>query len=417
MGESMSTEIIAEIAARYRAAVPPGLTIKVIPRGVSGLPELGQGEHWRVAMKRQADRAKAVKALVKRLAEADRAAIAVEDEAADRAQLFADIAADAIGGARNGVKAKKRTEVAVRAKRVLQPALRSEEAKAKALAAMRAVAAAKAETIAARIHAMIATGANTGEIGKALGMTHSGARKFMARHGIERPERFVVDGITFADGREADGYRRKQAAKQRADAIAARLADGATLEAVAAEFGTTKNRVHAILSLHGATPRRKTLVEDDAMSDAVRKAFRDGLSLPKTAALLGVGATTVYRIQQRLGLKPEPKRVEVAMAKRARSTARVVNSAIAEECARLFREGLSDARIGLKLGISRSSAQRARQSIGVYGATPHETELHRAIRAQYDAGFSMRAIAVSLGVSKATVCRVVNRAEAVEVAA
>jgi DNA-binding CsgD family transcriptional regulator len=328
---------VAEIAARYRAIVPPGITVKVIPRGVSGLPDpCAPGEHWRIQAKRKTTAQFEAWRLGQRLAKAD-----ARDE--------------------------PKQPIAAKPPRGPNPQI---------------VAAQERK---ARLMAMIADGASRDEVMRAFGLKTAALTAWIRIHGVTVPawsRKAKADRTTAALANAA-------AAKAEGDAMRAKIRDMHEAGSSTTEIAVAVNRAR----------------------NTVCRALRDmgiRLAQPRPVVAVAVKEKTA---------KPEPKkRVRKSRAKPKDEAAIARARATAEECARLFKGGMTDAQIAARLGISRSSAQRRRQSVGIYGETPQTTETHRAILAQREAGFSVRSISKALGVSKSTVSRIANRIDQQEAA-
>lgn len=329
--------IAAEIAARYGAIVPPGLTVKVIPRGVSGLPDpCAPGEHWRIQAKRKTSAQFAAWKLGQRLAAAD-------------------------------AKAEPKQPAAAKPPRGPNPQI---------------VAARERR---ARLLAMIGDGASRDEVMRAFGLKTAALTAWMRIHGITVPA---------------------WSQKAKADRTAAALANAA---AAKADGDAIKAKIRNMHEAGSSTTEIAVAV--NRARNTVCRALRDmGIRLVKPRPVVAVAVKDKPA-------KAEPKkRVRKSRAKPKDDAAIARARATAEECARLFKGGMTDAQIAARLGISRSSAQRRRQSVGVFGETPHTTETHRAILAQREAGFSMRSISKTLGVSKSTVSRIAARIDQQEAA-
>lgn len=374
MEGTQNLEIAAEIAARYGAVIPAGLTVKVIPRGVSGIPELGMGEHWRVAMKRQADRAKASRALARRLAEADNAA--ARDDTADRAQMFADIAVK-VARAKVGKPSKPVTEgVKVRMSR------------------------SDADDLAERLRAMVVAGQAFESIIVAHGGSERVAREFCRLRGIVLPPKG-----------------RKMFARDftRVDALRNAIEGGADFTGALVAYGGTERGLRAFAANNGITlpPKPRTYKagrfhNPGHVAAVARHAkFLDRKAIAKAMHAAG---STVEEIAVRLGVKAETVRRDYVRG--------LVNHAAAETARNARNATIVDA---VKGGMThREAAKHFGVGVGTVCAVCQEAGIGRSIsktdravryQAAISEGRSVAEIAEADGVHVQTVKRLLREAD------
>lgn len=373
----VALRVAAEVSARYGIPVDPAV-VKIIPRGVSGLPDP-------LAPVSPAEARKAYTG-----------AWYGSFKAKQRQAKFQ--------------RAAERAAELVTVSKPKRVAMSPEEARAKANARKADARKVAAATLAERLRSI--ADRPVAEIASSLAMSEKGVRMLATRLGLalvkppQKPKRDPEARRAALDAaRVIANAQRAEAARKRADEVRA-LADGIRTRAeIMAIAGVSRAYLRRVIGQYAAI---RPKVDGAAVAAEIQSAMNERLTLNQIAARIGRAVSTVSWYISEFNLtRPAP--LPKVKAPRPESQWRIEQAAIRNRVRLAATDCSTIPEIAARVGISRMAAQRHLNALGMCPESGRKLERDAAIIEDWRNGMAYRHIAAKYGIAKSNVHRIVGR--------